>query len=620
MRIFPPGIILLLAMFSSCRQQAEKTANPGEFPPGWSEGMVWYQIFPERFSNGDTNNDPVLTDQKGCWPHELIQPWEVHPWESDWYEMQEYEKANQKDIWYNITRRRYGGDLQGIIDKLDYLEELGVGAIYLNPVFVSPSHHKYDIASYHHIEPTFGPDPVGDRKIMAGEDPTDPATWQWTAADSLMLKLIHEVHARDMKIILDGVFNHAGYNFFAFQDILEKQQKSEFTDWFTIYSWETDTSEFDYKGWWGVKDMPEFREVEGGLAEGPEKYIFNITCRWMDPEGNGDLSKGIDGWRLDVADQVNLGFWEKWRGLVKSINPEAYLTGEVTGSIELIKNYVGRNAFDAVMNYNFSFISSEYFIHPDSFSTSEFDSALRQLRDAFPYNISLAMQNLLGSHDTDRPLSRIHNDQLPSYLDKDNFFDLTTARNPNYQTAKPDGEAYRIFRLMALFQMTYPGAPMIYYGDEAGMWGAKDPGCRKPMLWPGIDYRKENYLPSGERIAGANPVEADTGLRNYYKKLIEIRNNNIALRKGYFKTLLTDNKNKIYGFLRYHEKDSLLIVLNNSGQKKTVRLEGFSQAIYVDLLTGKALQTDGKKLIFTMDPKSGSIISKSTSGHSREEN
>ncbi|MDZ7741387.1 MAG: glycoside hydrolase family 13 protein [Bacteroidota bacterium] len=533
-------------------------------PPDWAKGVVWYQIFPERLKNGDTTNDPQLSDQQGCWPHSQTGPWEVHPWVSDWYAMQEYEKASGEDIWYNITRRRYGGDLQGVIDQLDYLKSLGIGAIYLNPVFVSPSHHKYDIASYHHIEPTFGPDPEGDRSIIAQEDPDDPSSWQWTAADSLMLRLIDEAHKRNIRIILDGVFNHCGYNFFAFRDLMKNQQDSKYKDWFTVYSWDTDTSRFEYEGWWGVKDMPEFREDSNGLVKGPREYIFNISRRWMDPDGNGDLSKGIDGWRLDVADQVSHAFWNDWHELVKAINPSAFITGEVTGNIDHIKPYLQGDEFGSVMNYNFSFITSEYFIHPDSFTTSAFDSALRALRHPFSKGVNLGMQNLLGSHDTDRPLSRIKNDHLPSFLSKENFFDQTSARNPSYQTCKPDEKDYRIFRLMVFFQMTYPGAPMIYYGDELGMWGAKDPGCRKPMIWPGKIFIEECYDVNGSLNDSCNRVEADTSLLHYYQTLIELRKNSIALSKGDFETIYLNDEDRVMAYRRTCREDTIIAVLNNS--------------------------------------------------------
>ncbi|MCF8235060.1 MAG: glycoside hydrolase family 13 protein [Bacteroidales bacterium] len=602
------ALFLLPALFmvAACQQDKATTKTIGPFPPEWSEGVVWYQIFPERFRNGDTTNDPKLEEQKGSWTAELIEPWQIHPWGSSWYELQDYEKENERDIWYNINRRRYGGDLQGVINKLDYLKELGVGAIYLNPVFVSPSHHKYDIAYYHHIHPSFGPDPEGDWEIICHENHADPDAWQWTSADSLMLKLIREVHQRDLKIILDGVFNHAGYNFFAFQDVMEKQQRSKYKDWFIIHSWDTDTSDFKYEGWWGVKVMPEFREEDRNLSEGPRNYIYAVTRKWMDPDGDSDPSDGIDGWRLDVADMVGHAFWEDWRKLVKSINPQAYLTGEITGSIQHIKPYLQGDEFDAAMNYNFSFITSEFFIHPEDFSVSDFDSSLRKLRNAFPFETNLAMQNLLGSHDTDRPLSRIVNDHLPTFLLQSNFFDETSARNPEYITTKPSEDDHRILRLMVLFQMTYPGAPMIYYGDEAGMWGAKDPGSRKPMLWPDIWYQPEVLNQDGSRSQEPDVVEPNTGLIKYYLKLTEIREENPALQKGSFEVFLVDDLRKLYGFVRVLDQDSLWVVLNNGWEPQEIDKDLLPEGKFRDLLDPSA----NAKTVLVVQSKSGRILRK----------
>ncbi len=191
-----------------------------DFVPDWAKGTVWYQIFPERFCNGDPQNDPRLEDQRGAYPHDQTPPWQIHPWTSDWYELQPYEQANGKGLWHNLQRRRYGGDLQGILDRLDYLQDLGVGGLYLTPVFDAPSAHKYDGATYHHVDPNFGPDPDGDRRRMAAESPSpDPAHWVWTKADRLLLELIAAVHRRGMRIILDGVFNHVGLNSWAFRDV-----------------------------------------------------------------------------------------------------------------------------------------------------------------------------------------------------------------------------------------------------------------------------------------------------------------------------------------------------------------------------------------------------------------
>lgn len=410
--------------------------------PQWAKEVVWYQIFPERFCNGDTTNDPTYADIQGAWPHDTALPWQVHRWTSDWYELQPYEKENGKDIWYNLSRRRYGGDLQGIINKLDYLKDLGIGAIYLNPVFMSPSLHKYDEACYHHIDPTFGPDPEGDRKLMETEIPDDPSTWVWTSADSLMLKLIREVHQHGMKIIFDGVFNHMGSNSFAFKDVVKNQKKSRFKDWFVIKSWDDPSkgTRFDYEGWWGVKDMPVLKENKKGIVKGPKRYIFASVKRWMDPGGNGDLSKGIDGWRLDVAAEINHSFWKDFRKLVRSVNPEAYITGEIIDSTQIIVPYLNGDQFDAVMNYNFMFIASEFFIKGRyQCPVSRFDELLTKHRDAFSQDVNLVMQNLLGSHDTDRPSSRIVNTRIESFLDKQHYFNKSRATNPWYDTRKPEG-------------------------------------------------------------------------------------------------------------------------------------------------------------------------------------
>ncbi|MFM9984534.1 MAG: alpha-amylase family glycosyl hydrolase [Flavobacteriales bacterium] len=238
-------------------------SQPVQFVPDWAKHAIWYQVFPDRFRNGDPSNDPTIEQLRGADPQEMPKAWQVHPWGSDWYKLQDYEKQNgEPEMWKHILRRRYGGDLQGILDKLDYLQELGITAIYLNPVFEAPSLHKYDGATYHHIDPNFGPDPEGDRKLMATENPADPKSWVWTKADELALKLIDEVHKRGMKIIFDGVFNHMGINSFAFQDLLKNQENSIYKDWFIVKSWnDPETGKgFDYEGWWGVKSLPELRD------------------------------------------------------------------------------------------------------------------------------------------------------------------------------------------------------------------------------------------------------------------------------------------------------------------------------------------------------------------------
>lgn len=564
--------------------------NHNSFVPEWAKRAIWYQIFPERFRNGDPNNDPTLADIHGAYPHDTKSPWQIHPWTSDWYELQPYERANGRDLEFNQQRRRYGGDLQGIIDKLDYLQDLGVNALYLNPVFESPSAHKYDGATYHHIDPNLGPDPVGDRKLIASEVGHDPATWHWTAADQLALRLIAEVHRRDMRIIFDGVFNHVGRNHWAFRDVVARQQLSPYQDWFKIKSWndpKTGTG-FDYEGWWGFKDLPELRQDDNGLVAGPREYVFAVTRRWMDPNGDGDPSDGLDGWRLDVAECVQHNFWKAWRAHVRRLNPEAYLTGEVINTLPVLSKFLQGDEFDAVMNYTFAYACNDFFVSEKSrVPVRDFDRSLRELREAFPAEVAYVMQNLVDSHDTDRLASRIVNRDRESMRDWLKYYQWSkVVHTPGYDTRKPNASERNAQKLIALFQMTYLGAPMIYCGDEVGMWGANDPCCRKPMMWEDLDYSDEAVLPNGERREVVERVAVDRELFAYYRKLIHLRREHLALQLGDFKTLLIDDAHALYAFARSYEKQMLVVVMNNSGHAQRVENVRTGAGEFVDLLDG----------------------------------
>lgn len=615
-------IILILISMSTILPQSnnpenrttEKTVEAVNFTPDWAKRVVWYQIFPERFRNGDTSNDPDLKSIKGSWPHDSTSAWQVHPWDSDWYELQPYEKQNGKDIWFNIQRRRYGGDIQGIIDKLDYLKNLGIGAIYLNPVFEAPSLHKYDAATYHHIDPHFGPDPEGDKSLIKSEEPDDPSTWVWTEADKLFLILIEEVHKRDMKIIIDGVFNHMGLNSWAFRDVVLNQQNSKYKDWFAIKSWDDPDkgTSFGYEGWFGVRELPELREDENGIVEGPKQYIFNITQRWMDPDGDGDPSDGIDGWRLDVAFCVEHQFWKDWRKHVKAINPDAYITAEIIEPIEDLQPYLQGDEFDAVMNYNYLFSCSDFFFDKSTgISVTEFDRQLRELREAFPECVTFVQQNLHGSHDTQRMASHLVNRDKYKIRNWGETFEKWKGSNPDYDTRKPDQQEIERLKLMLVFQMTYVGAPYIYYGDEAGMWGANDPCARKPMVWDDLVYQNERYLPDQSLKPVENEVVFDRELFNYYKKLIDIRNTYTALQLGNFKTLLTDDTKDIYAFSRDHSGEELIIILNKSDKDHTITLETGHSEFYRDLLAGnKMVLIEIGKLTLKIEQNSGKILLK----------
>ncbi|MCK4663630.1 MAG: alpha-glucosidase C-terminal domain-containing protein [Bacteroidales bacterium] len=614
-------ILLFISTFVlfnlNCTQQNTDDVSTAEldseFVPQWAKSVVWYQIFPERFRNGDSTNNPTVKDIMGADPVEPPKSWNIHPWGSDWYELLDYEKTNgEKDLWKHLLRRRYGGDLQGVIDKLDYLKNLGISAIYLNPVFDSPSLHKYDAASYHHIDPNFGPDPVGDRQLIEQENPINPETWVWTKADKLALQLIEEAHKRDIRIIFDGVFNHVGINCFAFKDLLKNQQQSAYKDWFTVKSWDNpETGEtFDYEGWFGVKSLPEFKEDSNGIVSGPRDYIFNITKRWMNPNNKG-TQFGIDGWRLDVAFCVGHPFWKEWRKLVRSINPEAYLTAEIVSTPDKVIPYMQGDEFDGEMNYNFAFTCAEFFFNPDNIgiNAAEFDKKLRELRELYPKGVAYVCQNLFNSHDVNRIGSYIVNRGIGNFRNWGEYYGLSkAAENPEYSVRKPNEEEIKLQKLFIIMQMTYVGAPMIYYGDEVGMWGANDPDCRKPMVWDDIQYADEVYNPDGSVRNKADKVEINYDLFAHYKKLIQIRNNHKALQLGDFKTLITDDKKEIYAFSRNYKNETVIVVLNNSNSLQDVTLELEENAEWKDLLNDTVFHTSNKKIELNIDRKWGVIL------------
>jgi cyclomaltodextrinase / maltogenic alpha-amylase / neopullulanase len=562
----------------------ELTAPPvADFTPRWARHAIWYQILPERFRNGDPSNDPTAESLVGSHAGRLHPAWQIHPWTSDWYELAPYERAQGGRFADHVFRRRYGGDLQGVLDKLDYLQELGITAIYLTPVFDSPSLHKYDGSSYHHVDPHFGPDPQGDRALIAAETPGDPSTWPWTSADRLLLALVAEVHRRGMRIILDGVFNHMGARSWAFLDVVKHQRASRTADWFKVSAWDDAAAgtKLTYEGWAGHLSLPELRQDEDGIVAGPRDYIFAATRRWMAPDGV--VENGIDGWRLDVASWVRHGFWKKWRALVKSINPEAYLTGEIIDTVAVIEPYLQGDEFDAVMNYPFAHASHEFFFAEGGAegraggagARGAATALVRRLEEqhaAFPACVVPVMQNLFGSHDTARVASHAVNGARLSYGDFAIYAIAARADHPSFDTRAPTEEERRRQRLFVLFQMTALGAPMIYYGDEAGMWGATDPCCRKPMVWPELTYAAEATLPSGEARGRADPVAFDAACFAHYQRLIALRQRTPALREGTMRWLLADDARGLLVFLRETKDQRVIVALNRSGEPQRVRL------------------------------------------------
>jgi glycosidase len=611
------GLVALssaLSLSNPSDSRSSSSTPPLESVPAWAKQAVWYQIFPERFRNGDTSNDPTVDDIKGSWPHETPKEWHVSSWTGDWYELQPWEVANDKGFYYHAQQRRYGGDLQGVLDKLDYLADLGVNALYFNPVFESPSLHKYDASMYRHIDNNFGPDPEGDRAIWAAEDPADPRTWKWTSADKLFLKLINEAHNRNIRIIIDGVFNHIGMTHWAFLDVRKNGERSPYKQWFTIRRWDdpaTAEDEFDYVGWNGVKELPELREDENGLVAGPREHVHHIVRRWMDPNGNGDPSDGIDGWRLDVAEKVEIPFWREFRAWVREINPEAYIVGEVWwedwNALKMFNAapWLGGDVFDAVMNYRWAREVDHFFKDVKSkITASELDERLKTIRSDYRSDVNYVLMNLMDSHDTDRLGSQIVN--------IDALYDNNVGVNSNrdYKVRKPNAKELRTQKLIAMFQMTCLGAPTIYYGDEVGMWGADDPDDRKPMLWDDMVYENESHHPFGRtRPTDENKFNAD--LLDYYKQLIEIRRSQAALSIGDLTTLMTDDDKDVYAFLRSHEGQYVATILNNSDviQDVTIPLaSGLSSLVWKTLFELGASQLSVSSLRVKLSPKSGILL------------
>ncbi len=508
--------------------------------PAWAQTAVWYQIFPERFANGDASNDPTPASLTGAWPQvgvEALQAagWHPTPWTHDWTAQEPWE-ARLGTFYQSVYLRRYGGDVQGILDRLGYLDSLGITALYLNPLNVSPSLHKYDAQDYRHVDPDMGPDPAGDRAAIAREDLLRPETWAFTSADRLFLELIRAAHARGMRVVLDYSWNHSGLMHPAFQSVLSDGESSPFADWYRIDRWDDpatpDTSEFAYTGWAGVPDLPEWRKTnvtgdpaagipfDGDLAEPVAEHVLAVTRRWLDPNGDGDPADGLDGVRLDVAEMVPLGFWRRYRAAVKAVNPEALIVGEIwwqrwPNSLMDPAPYLG--AFDGVMHYR-PFEPLRRFVLPGGpqIAPTRLAAHLDSVWASLPPDRLAASWAMAGSHDSPRLLTTLANPQA-RYKQGEN-----PRESPGYLAGKPGPDAEQALRLFRVLQFTLPGAPIVYYGDEAGMWGADDPDNRRPMLWSDLAYADEAGDPLGRSVRPA-PVAPDTALIAFTARLAHLR-------------------------------------------------------------------------------------------------
>jgi glycosidase len=600
---------LLIILLTSIRSYGQPS------PPSWAKEAVWYQIFVERFRNGDPKNDPTA-ESIAIPALKQVPPasWSITPWTKSWYEQESW--ASKAGLPFNqgVQFRRYGGDLQGILDKLDYLQDLGVNALFLNPINHAPSMHKYDASSFHHVDANFGPDPKGDLAIMAKEKPNDPATWKWTAADRLFLKLVKEVHKRKMRIIMDYSWNHTGTRFWAWEDILKNQEASAYKEWYAITHFDnkaTPANEFAYAGWAGVPSLPELKKVdvkgkrvnglpyEGNVQADAKRHMFEVARRWLSP--NGNTEDGIDGFRLDVADQVGLAFWREFRTHIRSIRADAYTVGEIwwqqwPNKMMDPTPYVKGDLFDAVMFYQV-YEPARYFFanNAKQIDAKAFKDSLNHQLNRLPAGVGYAMMNTSSSHDAPRLLTDFANPNKYKFHANPN-------EDPTYFTGKPDEATYRRLRLYLVQLFTGVGAPQIWYGEEAGMWGADDPHCRKPMWWSDLKFDNEarhNLQPGHTETdpVGFNPKQFE-----WYKKLVGIRRTHPELWDGKLEFLLAEGRKLIYS--RTKGSDEILVIFNASNDRMQFQVP--REGNYMDLFTNQVVNI---KRVF-LDAQTAMVVKK----------
>ncbi|MFB8793182.1 MAG: glycoside hydrolase family 13 protein [Microcoleus sp.] len=438
--------------------------------PDWVKHAVFYQIFPDRFAKSKQPRKRLL--QNFMW--------------EEWHEIP--------------TLQGYkGGDLWGVMEQLDYLQDLGINAIYFTPIFQSASNHRYHTHDYYQVDPMLGGNPA-------------------------FKELLDAAHARNIKIVLDGVFNHASRGFFFFHDILENGPHSPWLDWFKIEGWPLSAYDgnlpANYVGWDGNRALPEFNHDNPEVRE----YIMEIAEYW--------IKFGIDGWRLDVPFEIKTpGFWQEFRERVKAINPEAYIVGEVW---EDGREWLDGTQFDGVMNYLFAgptiaFAAGDrvdlaqiegrsYRPYPPLFA-KEYGDKIQDVLELYPWEIQLTQLNLLASHDTARLITIAGGDK-------------------------------KSVELATLLLLTFPGAPSIYYGDEVGLPGALDPDSRRGF-----------------------PLESDWELDvlDYHKQLIALRHKYCALRTGSYQILLAEGT--VYVFARILGDEEIVIAVNVATESANISFE-----------------------------------------------
>lgn len=512
---------------------------PGFSTPDWAKGAVMYQIFTDRFYNGDKTNDVESREYFYIGDYSRkVTDWNKYP-----------DKMGVREF--------YGGDLQGVIDKLDYLQDLGVEVLYFNPLFVSPSNHKYDIQDYDYIDPHYGvivedggevlAEGVTENRLAAKYQKRTTDIKNLEASNQLFIKLVEELHRRGMRIILDGVFNHCG-SFNKWMDrerIYENQEDYEpgafispdspYRSYFRFFKEEPGNWPYNsnYDGWWGHDTLPKLNYEDSMKLE---NYILYIGRKWVSPPYN------VDGWRLDVAadlgrsNEYNHQFWKKFREAVKDANPEAIILAEHYGDPS---DWLQGDEWDTVMNYDAFMEPVTWFLTGMEKHSDEAREELRGNADNFVGSISHHMSNMLT------PSLQVAMNELSNH-DHSRFLTRTNHMVGRVEHLGPKAaEEYvneAIMREAVAIQMTWVGAPTIYYGDEAGVCGFTDPDNRRTYPWG-----QENQE-----------------LLNFHKEMIRIHKEHPALRTGSLNILNWDENVLAYG--RFLGEDRIVAIINNRSE------------------------------------------------------
>ncbi len=565
---------------------------PGFSTPDWAKGAVMYQILVDRFCNGDPDND--VEDREYFYIGDTtvkVQDWNKYPA-------------------FMGIREFYGGDLQGVLDKLDYLQDLGVDVIYFNPIFVSPSNHKYDIQDYDYVDPHYGKIVKDTGDLLAEGDSdnthatryitrvTDEANLE--ASNQLFIRLVEEAHSRNMRVILDGVFNHCGsFNKWLDRERIYENQPgyqkgayvsadSPYHSFFKFNSGEWPYNP-NYDGWWGHDTLPKLTYEN---SQKLHDYILDVARKWVSPPYNAD------GWRLDVAadlgfsSEYNHRFWKEFREAVKRANPNALILAEHYGDP---RTWLQGDEWDTVMNYDAFMEPMTWFFtgmekHSDEFrpdmlgNGAHFEWAMGHYMTSFLAPSMQVAMNELSNHDHSRFLTRTnHKVGRVAHLGSE-------AAGQDVNLA--------VMREAVVMQMTWPGAPTIYYGDEAGVCGFTDPDNRRTYPW------------------GHENVE----LIEFHKTMIRIHKGSRALMRGSVKIVATDYQFICYG--RFLGKERYLVAFNNSDQPmersvwvKDIGIDSGESLLQILQTDEKGYQTDtvlyeerGGEIALALPPFSAVIL------------